>query len=300
MKASSSYLYLAALLTVLLLFGAGCPRLPEPIPIPPPITLYQAIERYNRNVAAIGPFSAGIKEWKVSLLDDQGKRQDHSDIMGKLFFRPAPDPQRCPSLYLQADILVQSQALVLAANEEEFWFYSKVAKQGAWARHDEYNVAFDSNTLLDAVNPIDLLELVGLRPIPADPSRAPYPTFKVEEDYNIIEYLVVTNDGLKVRRQITIDRRSDLPIRVFEYDYEGLCIRRTYLDKYLQLEQAKIPSHFRIISDQGLNTFELELKNIKSDPKDRQALFRRPERIPGLDRYVHISPDDFRKHLPHD
>ena len=74
---------------VMLLVGVlGCPPPRPPVPVPPPITLREAIDRYNRNVATIGAFAAQVTKWKIEFRNaETGEMFDHSDMGGRVFYR---------------------------------------------------------------------------------------------------------------------------------------------------------------------------------------------------------------------
>lgn len=267
---------------------AGCPPQTPPEPIPAPISLTEALSRYNRNVANVPQFRVSIASWELYLYDPEtSQTHHHSDLGGGIYFRPAINPDSRPQLYLRANTGIGGDALVIGTNNTEFWLYSKVANRGWWGTHNNaasYHLPLNPNTILQSLL---------LAPIPDNPAAPPYPVFRIEPEYNVISYIVPQPDGLFLQREIIIDRRSDLPIEIRDYNQQAILVRQTQLSDYEAIadnnapENAMLPRNIIITSSQDGSSLKLQLNHYQFDPRNRDRLFVRPTN--PVDNYLNIT-----------
>ena len=270
---------------VILLAGLlGCP--PPLAPVPPPISLTQAIQRYNANAAALPAFKARIADWKIQVSDPENDEiYRHSDLLGSTYYRPELGSNNA-SFYLLLSTLIETHTFVIGANPQTTWLYSKLLKQGWWKNNTAAS-ANDADTMLD-VNL--LLFSLGWRPLLLD---LPY-NYKVLPEQNIIEYRIGPTYGRSLLREVILDRRRDLPVEINHYNAQGRRILHTTLDAYKSCGDALIPTDIYIeFSPDGADFLRLHLTQPRIDTdahgKRRNILFTRPEHIPGLDSYHEIG-----------
>jgi hypothetical protein len=264
------------------LFVLGCP--PPPGPVPEPLTRHDALELYNANVQAIQPFRAGIAEWEMEFVDPDGKKQHFQELFGKIFYRPPVQAQIPAKFYLEASAPLQ-KGWVVGSNEDEYWMYSQWAQFGRWGKYQHYGKDCAASV---PVHPQVFLEFTGLLPLPYEP---PYPLYKVRAETYIIEYIVLKNEGYSSKREIIVDRRTDLPREINAYNADGLMILHSELKKYQPLAEAMLPTQIHISFPKENSFLRLKLTGYKPDDKSRDKLFIRPKTIPGIEDYRQIDKD---------
>lgn len=265
-----------------ILFFSGCVTKPLG-PIPKPLSLAQAISLYNSNVAAIEPFSAKVGSWKIKVIDKKGKTIKHSDIGGKMYYFPPVNEGKSARLYLRASTLIEPRALVIVSNEEEYWIHSRLGDYGRWGKYIHLGKPCSGNM---PVNPQAFLEFIGFGPLPTVP---PYPLFKVGPEENVIEYIIIADDGLYSQREIKLDRRSNLPIEINVYDKTGKMAIQSRLSDYKKLNNAMLPGNIRLSFPLDDSYLELTLENFRINSKAKERLFRRDGK--GLDDYQQIDKE---------
>ena len=166
--------------------------------------------------------------------------------------------------------------------------YSRVPKfkRGWWGKYEHIGKPCAKKM---PFHPQSLLELLGLRPLPAQADQPPYPLYKVGPEDNIIEYVLMTDDGLSLQREIIIDRRTDLPREINVYDRTGQRVMQSRLDNYQQVGTAHVPGDILIRSAEGDNSLHLQLHRFKVDARDRSSLFMRPDRVTGIEEFTQID-----------
>jgi len=271
------------LLLVSLFFLLGCPRRMSPIPAP--LRRHEALAHYNRNVESIPPFRASIATWELRFYDREGDKRDFNELFGKLFYRPPVRAERPAKFYLEASAPLQ-KGWVVGSNETEYWMYSPWGGGiGYWGKYEHYGKDCAS---LVPMHPQVLLEFAGLLPLPIKP---PYPLYKVRSETYIIEYVVLKHEGYSSKREIIVDRRSNLPREINAYDADGLLLMHSDLSKYKPLEEALLPTEIFISFAQEDSFLRLKISGYQLDPKNREPLFRRPARISGITDYQQIDQD---------
>ena len=262
----------------------GC-HPPEVRPVPPAISHQKALQLYNANVRAIPAFAAKIARWQIRLAED-GKPTTHQGQGAKVFYRPADRHDGYPRFYLQADTTLMSRALVMAANDEEYWMLSRPAAKGWGGTYEGAKQCSLANPL---INPQFVLEFIGMRPMPDDPAQPPLSIYRVAPDWNIISFLAMTDRGVLLRREIKIDRRTNLPVEITAYDDLGQAVLIAQLDDYQPIGKAKLPGEFVLRHPPDDSFIKFSLRDFRIDPKKRDALFVRNPVIAGIDEFVSID-----------
>lgn len=266
-----------------LLLIVGCP--PPLGPVPEPITRQDALKTYNANVSAIESFRAGIFQWEAKWIDPDGKEQHFKELGGKIFYQPAAGEYSRPKIFAQTEVLSQD-AWVVGSNETEYWMYSEWGKFGRWGKHKHYG---KHCAAMLPIHPQVLLEFIGLLPLPIEP---PYPLYKVHEETYSIEYIVLKNEGYLSKREIIIDRRTDLPREINAYNADGLLILHSELRTFKSLDKAMLPTEIFISFPKENSFLRLKLKRyrVDPDPQSRAPLFVRPK-LSGIEDYQQIDKD---------
>jgi len=270
------------ILLLSILFVVGCP--PPLVPVPEPLTRHDALEHYNANVQAIQPFRVGIAEWEMEFMDPDGEKRHFKELFGKIFYRPSAQAQNPAKFYLEASAALQN-GWVVGSNEQEYWMYSQWAEFGRWGKYQYYGKDCAASV---PVHPQILLEFTGLLPLPIQP---PYPLYKIRAETYVIEYVILKNEGYSSKREIVIDRRTNLPREINAYNADGLMIMHSELKKYKPLAEAMLPTEIFISFPKEKSFLRLKLTSYKLDTKNRDALFIRPKKIPGIEDYLQIDKD---------
>lgn len=252
------------LLFLLCVFLVGCPTHKPIEPMPAPITLYEAIQNYNNNVAAIAAFQAKINTWEAQFPDpnDQDKTHHHKARGGRIRYRPGADQDSPASLYLTISDIGVGEVLTIGSNENEYWMYRR-ARDGYVGRWGKYANIDKPCAKKIPLHPQGLLDAIGLRMLPVDPAVSPYPVYKVTPTQYIIEYVIMTERGVLLRREILIDRRSNLPVSSNTYDQRGQVIMTSTMDDYHPLGDAMLPGSVHISWPQTNSFFAIELRTFK-------------------------------------
>jgi len=259
------------------------------VAVPESITRQEAMVRYNRNVDAIVPFKARVSQWEAKWVDDKGKAQHHTDSVGSVFYVPPKEADGRALFYLMTKALLD-EALVVGSNEEEFWMYSKPAKLGRWGKYEHRNK--DCAGAM-AVDPQVFLEFIGLSYLSVE---APYPAYKVTDKENVIEIIDYVDDGFRIRREIVIDRRSELPSEINAYDSDGSRIMQSKLSNYTKLGDGWLPGEICISTEDGDSLFRLKLQSFRKLEASnletyKETLFKRKENPSGIDDYQQIDKE---------
>lgn len=265
------------------LFVVGCP--PPLAPVPAPLRRQEALAHYNSQVESIPPFRAGIAEWELQFYDRDEHKHHFKELFGKIFYRPPVRAERPAKFYLEASAPLQ-KGWVVGSNETEYWMYSPWGGgMGYWGKYAHYGQDCAS---LVPMHPQVLLEFAGLLPVPV---RPPYPLYKVRTETYILEYIVLQDEGYSSKREIIVDRRSNLPREINAYDADGLLSMHSELSAYKPLAQAVLPTEIFLSFPQEDSFLRLKISSYKLDAKKREPLFRRPARVSGITDYQQIDKD---------
>jgi outer membrane lipoprotein-sorting protein len=266
----------------LVLIVSGCP--PQLGPVPEPLTRQEGLESYNANVNAVVSFKAAIAEWEVEFPDEKEKKKHFEELVwgGSIIYRPPVSWDVSARFRLEARAPFET-AFVLGSNEDEFWMYSELAEHGGWGKYQHLGKSCSNNVLIP---PQLILEFIGLRPIPDQP---PFPVYKIYPETHVFEYIDVDDEGYSSKREIVIDRRSNLPVEINAYSSEGQRIMHSELQDYKPLADAMLPTSI-FLSWPNRDTFiRLKIRSYKVDEKDRSKLFVRPTKISGIKDYQQID-----------
>ena len=266
---------------------AGCipPKSLEPMPAP--LLREQALQIYNANVRAVPAFAASISDWQVKLKDD-GKIHNHTGNGRRIFYRPPGRAADRADFYLVARAVFED-AFVIGSNQAEYWLASEVGKFAMWGLHANIGKDCVEQVVLD---PELFLEFVGLQTVPTDGDGSTYVMYHVTDEDNIIQYAVMTDEGMRLYRQIVVDRRTNLPRGVTGYDSAGLEFMRSELKNYKPvkpLDDVMLPADI-LLSWPGAESFiHLKIGWYKVDTEPKEKLFMRPRRFSG------VEPEDYRQ-----
>ncbi len=271
--------------TALWLGASGCNGVDPPQTLPDPLSRAAALAAYNANVAAICAFKARIRQWEISYRDIDGEKQKtFKGNAGTVIFRPA-GTDVFPMLYLQADPLIGSEALVLCVNATEYWLYSGQSREGWWGKLAHSGKACAQTGIL---NLHLLLGLLGFEAIADEPLAPPYLMYKVGAQTHTI---YVTDDALRLRREAVFDRRNNLLQEVRVYDEAGVNVIWGRLGDYHPLGEAQIPGSIALHDLANNAHLHLKLHHYRDDSAARrEALFDRsriglePEHFEQIDR----------------
>jgi hypothetical protein len=264
----------------------GCNGVDSSIQIPDPIARGAALEAYNANVAAMPAFKARIKEWEISFLEPEGgKRKSFKGNAGTLLFRPAVE-NNAPMLRLQADPLIGSEALVVCVNTQEYWLSSGQSKEGWWGKLEHSGKPCAETGILNLQL---LLGLIGFETIADEPLAPPYLVYKVGPEDNTI---YITDDLLRLRREITLDRRDNLLKEARVYDQSGVNVIYGQLGDYQPLGDAHVPGRIALEDLANKAWLRLKLHQYRDDTEGkREALFNRERNAHDLEHFIQIDRD---------
>ncbi|MBN1844289.1 MAG: hypothetical protein JW810_01315 [Sedimentisphaerales bacterium] len=274
-------------LAVLVVAGllAGCCTSSKPAPVPEPLSRQEAIQTFNAQAGAVPAFKASIRQWEAQFVDTaEDKTQHFQELGGKLYYRPPSEPGTPARFYLQANAPFQD-GWVVGSNQDEYWMYSQWGKFGGWGKYEYFGRPCARSI---PIHPQTLLEFVGLLPIP---DEMPYPLYKVMPETHVLEYIALMTDGYVCRRQIVVDRRSNLPRQINAFDADGRMILHSELSNYQELESVRLPGDIYLAWPQNDSFVHLKLDGFKVDPTQRDRLFTRPQRIAEVEDYRQIDQE---------
>ena len=272
---------------VALLLGVwGCNGVDSSKGVPEPIGRSAALAAYNANVVAVPAFKARIKAWEISYKEPEGgKRKTFKGSAGTVIFQPAGDHDS-PMLYLQADPLIGSEALVVCVNRQEYWLSSGQSKQGWWGKLKHSGKVCGEAGIL---NLHILLGLVGFETIADEPLVPPYLMYKVGPENNTV---YIADDVLRLRREVILGRRDNLLKEVRVYDEKGMYLICGRLGDYQPLGEAFVPGRIEF-EDLANDAFlRLTIRQGRDDTAaKRDALFDRERAAKDLEQFIQIDRD---------
>lgn len=262
---------------------SGCPA-QTTMPLPDPLPRRDAIDAYNRNIAAIPAFRGRVASWEAQFPTPEDDLRHEKELGGALFYRPPASSELPPRFYLQADAPLK-KALVLGSNAEQYWLFSEWGEFGAWGRYEHLGKPCTGDL---QIHPLTLLEFCGLRALPVS---GPLPVYKIHPQAAIIEFVRLTPDGYQAQREIQLDRRTWLPTRITAYHADGHPILTSELSDYHPVGDAFLPASILVSWPDDDSFIRLRLTALKPDPKNRDPLFRRPLRLPDVPEYRQLDKD---------
>ncbi|MBN2064497.1 MAG: hypothetical protein JW745_06820 [Sedimentisphaerales bacterium] len=252
-------------LLVVFLQMVGC-QTAGPVVLPPVLSLGEVLGSYNAQVNSVVPFYASLGGWSGELGTGKDKSK-HSDSGGKMFYVPSLSDGGLPRLYMQFDSPLKSKLLVVVSDETIYGLYSETDDGGgSWGYH--VNIGKECS---DAM-PVDihtLLESLSLESIAIDKVQS----FKVTDNYNIVEYTVPTDEVLYLH-EISFDRFNSVPRIIRIYARSGRLVAESHLDKYRSLGDALLPGEIVINYYDREARLAVKLNKFKPDTVDRALLFR--------------------------
>ncbi len=252
-------------LLVLFLQMVGC-QPAGPVLLPPVLSLDEVLVSYNAKVSAIVPFYASLGGWSGELGTGKDKSK-HSDSGGKMFYVPSMSDGGLPRLYMQFDSPLKSKLLVVVSDENIYGLYSETDDGGgSWGYH--VNIGKECSGAM----PVDihtLLESLALESIDIDKVQS----FKVTDNYNIVEYTNPANDVLYLH-EISFDRFNSVPRIIRVYARSGRMVAESRLNKYHALGNASLPGEIVINYYDREARLAVKLNKFKPDTVDRTLLFR--------------------------
>jgi hypothetical protein len=255
-------------ITVLtVLFWAGCAApMPKLAPLCPGAeSVTGSIVRLRSGCNNVASFKANGR-CLLEYYDDQGKRQ-RENFSVKLWINP---PRQ---IYMQADVAFDGRAMVLGANEDEFWFSIRPKISSYW--WGQWSQLDDGAGLI--INPEILLEAFGITELGS------------EEDW------LLTNDGpydilikktaAVTTRNIYISACNYRAGKIEYFDSSGRLATAVELDKYrLIAGRFWIPQQIRIsnFTEQAGRPLKIAMKFTSIKPvnfsdEQLEAFFTRPQ-----------------------
>ncbi len=266
----------------------GCSD-PKQLPMPSPLTRFEAIEHYNNNVKSIPPYRAQISKWQVQFTQND-KTEVHQDILGKIIYQP-DSPGQHESFYLQADAAAGfgSKALVLGADKDEFWFFSKPASSGWIGRFEHLNKPCMKEFVFQ---PNDIFDLLGLKLLRQNLDGQMLWSYKVaQESYSLMQLTVDMGEDLAhLKREILFDRRTQRVSEVIYYDSQGHRIMHGHLSNYQKVtEQCYLPGDVMVEYVIDGSFLKLSLRNFKPYKKDLSPLLNISRKMKSIDNIYQLD-----------
>ena len=270
-----------ALLTVL---AAGCttPETTEQLPIcPGKGSAEEALAVLSSRAAKAVPLQVRGGQVRLTYFvpdDDEAKRHN---LPMQLWFHPPSQ------MYIQGSIAVDSKALIVGCNEEEFWLALRPKEMSAyyWGQWDE-----TANVDGLIVSPQIVLEAFGI--IAGNGGGASTSTWSLanEGPYDV---LTLTSGDGQIRKRIHI-YTCDYLVRKIEYfDREGKMAATAELEDYeAVVEGFEVPTKMLVTAigpDGRADVADIKLNSLKEKALSevaRQSVFARDPN--GMDRFEKV------------
>jgi hypothetical protein len=264
----------AGVLVVLILSGCAPPELPLPEPLPLAITVCPGKIDKGESLKAIKTHSENIMPLKAS---GECKLQYHTED-GQKHYEQFPIKVRIVppnQIYVQGGPVFVPKAIVLGANEREFWGWLKPEEMSAywWGRLSETEDCL--NAL--ALNPCNVLEALGVIAV----EDAEGWTLWNKDAFDILERQAP--NGSRTKR-VFINCCDYLIRRIQYFDGSGQIVLITMLDKYKPIISGfSMPRDIKIIrfgEGDKHDFIDIRLNSIRPADFSREQLnfmFSRPE-----------------------
>jgi len=260
----------------------GCEPRPSAEPMPLPLSRELLIDAHNTNMWTVPDFKANLDRWQLRLVTQEQTRS-FNEMGGTVVYRAPEGPDEQPMVYMRASAGLESKAWVAAANQEQYWWFSRRAKQAQWGYFRNIGKPCAAKM---PFNPYTLLDFAGLLPLEDSAAEV---TFKVERETYVVERFGRGAEGVYVERQYIFDRRTNLPVEVNAYGRDGQVVVHSEIGGYEALGAARVPTEI-LLSWPGQDSYlRLKLNRLKQDTKKRASLFVRTERVPGIDTFEQID-----------
>ncbi len=252
---------------------AGCaPQVQKPMELcPGRKSLDESLSALSLQAQNIQPLKAGGEGY----LKYYAEGKSHSESFTvKLFVNPPA------GIYLQCDKVFMPKAIVLGANEREFWLLitPKEVSSYQWGRWS------DSTGISNlTISPKTLLEALGIIMAGGEEARTENWSLSNEGFFDV---LVKHGDNGMITQKVYI-YSCDYRISKIEYfDEYGRLAVVTELSKYKQVREGfSVPTDIKIVNcaekgEQDLGSISLKLKSVKTarfSERRRKYIFNRPE-----------------------
>jgi len=266
---------------------AGCSSTPKPAPVNPaelgpPPSYSELAERYNASIAHLDRLWARATV-VVRSTDDDGKR--HED-QGEGYLQVVRPDRLALSVGKIGETL-----FYLGSNDTEYWWFDLSGDEDVelFGRHDKATPE-KSADLGVPVHPLDLIEVLGLVPLPESG----------EVGWDGSGRLEVRAEGRFGERILTLDPETLHASRVVLLDPEGKVAVDAQLERYQQVEVVGAPSIGKMVATRFhidlpaidarvmLSLYEPTNKAIKEVAFDRERL----ERMKRIDKSYDLDDPD--------
>jgi len=241
----------ALLLLAAVFIAAGCPK-----PSAELVGRETLFARHNSNADQLRTLWA-VADIEIQL-NHRGLFQSIRIPDGRLYFRRRGDDPLAPPNFMLRGKEVDQEFFRLGIDGDAglFYYWADVPGRAQFARWGKVADA-DSGALGSvALNPADLLSLLGVLPWPTDLDAPTQVALETLDDPAVYQMLVFSRrdawDGWYLTRKIRLDRRADppRPREVWLYDRQGQVIMTAELEDYAAVETdgdpAVIPTDIRI------------------------------------------------------
>ena len=229
---------MAILLLPVILLAGCCPselkRKEHPVPVPPPISLEDQLQRLNERAAALADFKGHAKV-TVTYFDPDGKKHTH-DADGTLQLRQYPDEPANPADMLLVGRVVGQDAFEAGMNRTNYWMAVRLDVKRAYVG----SVANMANVPVGAM-PLRadrVAELLGIIPLRHSMLRQVH--MLVTESTNDIYVTQLRPDGRSyIERVMVVERTSGNVSQVRLYHPDGTLLARADLTRYRPVTPAE-------------------------------------------------------------
>lgn len=257
-------------------------------PLPAPESYRPLIERHNDNVRAVRPFQAKVFDWFVAYEDEEGRRHKHQHLGGYVLYVPGEAPEKRSSLFVRVGVpAIESEALVIGSNREEYWMYSRLEKQGYWGKYKHIGKECVRDIL---INPQLFLQYIGFRVLPVSPPDE----YQITPRDIYLRYVRDERDERHVWLEVVFSRRDHLPRSIRSYTREGDLIVHSELGEYATLEDVRLPGMVKFSLGEDEFTMHLDMhgfRRVGGDDRKIDILLTRPrgKRLRGLEEFQQVD-----------
>jgi hypothetical protein len=201
----------------------------------PTLSMEEVVRKVNANNNKLPTLWANLKDFEVSIVDDNGKR--HEEVLGGKVLYRAPREMLVIGDKPLADRLVQ-----IGSNNLMYWLAvrSPGPDTAWWGRYE--NLGKECSRPIP-VRPDLVLEVLGLSSINEDFNRLPAPTMRFNNFADAYMFVWVTKapDRWIAWKEIWYDRVTFLPTRVALFDPNGRVVLQARLSKHVAVETPGVP-----------------------------------------------------------
>jgi len=244
----------------------GCPPPREGIlpPVSDDAPAHVVIERVNQNARSMDfLMRAGGVSASGKLVGASGKRESF-DAVGTLYYR------RPRNLYMELSHVLAGK-IEVGSNDREFWYWERLDEPRYYTGHHAAMAqAWETEVPL---RPDHLLDMLGLRELPAEAGGPGGPTFAVGEEHYFLNFFDRGPDGNVFQsKTVAIGRRPPFLVsRVTYYNPSGKPWMRAELKDYRPIEDTAVlaPRRIEIRSLEDQSWINLEFSNVRPSDNPR-------------------------------